>query len=591
MAKRALNISFERRKITPVASTPSDFPMNKPPQSENAQRQFEEGNALMAKGQIQQAINSYEAALSARAHFPEAMANLGIALALSGRFEDSVAALRQAMAQKPDLARAHDAIGTSLRFMGQAELAIPEHRKAIELEPSFTTAYFNLGLDLLELGRNEDAVRAFRRALAISPGFKDLHTSILCQMHFLWPHDPRAIYEEHRRWNRTFAQPLAPLQPLHGNDPDPERRLRVGYVSADFRQHSVSFFFEDLLAKHDPRQVEVYCYADEVKPDEVTDRLRRKARNWRAITGQSDQAVAEMIVQDGIDILVDLAGHTGGNRLLVFARKPAPIQVSYLGYIGSTGLDAMDYRITDALLDPPGTTEQFHCEQLLRLPSTFACYRPPIEAPPIGALPAISNGYITFGSFTTIQKLNATLLHCWAKILSRVSRSRIIIGAKGLGYTSVKQSIHGIFKRHGVAADRVELLDEQSFSDYLAAHQRVDVLLDTFPVNGHTVTCHAIWMGVPAVSLAGPTYCQRLGTSVLTNLGFEELVGQTPSQYEKIAVGLANDLPRLIEFRQTIRSRMTGSGLMDSSRFAQDMENVFRTIWRQWCRNHELPKT
>jgi protein O-GlcNAc transferase len=584
-----LNFGVEERKITPVASILTEFPMSNASHSEDAQKHFDQGNALMAAGQIQEAIIAYEAAIRSAANFPEAITNLGIALALTGRFEDSVTHLRKAAAQKPDLARAHDALGTSLRLMGHADLAVPEHRKAIELQPDFASAHFNFGLDLLDLGRNEDAVRAFRKSLAITPAFKDAHTSIVCQMHFLLPYDAKAIYEEHRRWNRSFAQPLAPLRHAHGNDPDPERQLRVGYVSADFRQHSVSFFLEGLLAKHDPRQVEVFCYADEVKPDQVTERLRSNAANWRAITFQSDDAVAKMIVQDRIDILVDLAGHTGGNRLLVFARKPAPIQVSYLGYIGSTGLDAIDYRITDSLLDPPGMTESFHCERLLRLPTSFACYHPPPQAPEISALPAISSGYVTFGSFTTIQKLNSTLLHCWGKILSRLPRSRMIIGAKGLRYASVEQSIHSIFKQHGITPDRLDLLDEQTFEDYLAAHHRVDVMLDTFPVNGHTVICHGIWMGVPPVSLAGATYCQRLGTSVLTNLGLEDLIAQTPSQYEKIALQLAGDLPRLIEFRRTIRSRMAGSALMDGIGFARDVENEYRNIWREWCKKRSVP--
>jgi predicted O-linked N-acetylglucosamine transferase (SPINDLY family) len=552
-------------------------------QPQNADAHQELGNALMACGRIEEAIEAFRGAIGVRKDFAEAHCNLGVALGLQSRFEESIEAFGRAIALQPDFPEAHDGLGIVLRASDQAEAAVASHRRAIQLRPDFAAAHSNLGLALERLGLIDQSIAEFRRALRIDPGFRSALTNLIYTLNFQPGCDPQVIYKEHVAWNRTYAQPLAHLAQPHANTADPERRLRVGYVSADFRQHSVSYFIENLLAKHDMEQVEIFCYVDLVKPDATTDRLRKLVANWRDITGRDYGDVSQLIREDQIDILVDLAGHTGGNRLLVFATRPAPVQVTYLGYFTTTGMDAVDYRITDEYADPPGMTERFYSEQLLRLPQTFASYSPPAGAPPVGPLPALANGYVTFGSFNILQKISQPLLERWGTVLSKVRGSRLIMVASGLRYPGVEQRIVALFQRRGVERERLMLLDKLSFEEYMAIHQRVDVILDSFPVNGHTVTCHGLWMGVPAVCLAGSAYCQRLGISVMSNLGLSELVAQAPREYVEIAVKLANDLPRLSELRATMRERMSQSPLMDDRRFAGQVENAYRTMWRHWC--------
>jgi protein O-GlcNAc transferase len=541
------------------------------------------GAAQMAGGRIDEAISAYQDAIKIRRDFAEAHANLGVALGMRRRVEESIEAFGRAIALRSDFPEAHDGLGIVLRAGGQAEAAVASHRRAIQLRPDFAAAHSNLGLALRDLGLIDEAIAEFRRALRIDPRDRGTHTSLIYTLHSQISGDPEEIYREHVSWSKSHAQPLARLVQPHANAREVDRRLRVGYVSPDFREHSVGYFIENLLANHDSGQVEVFCYADMVKPDATTDRLRELVPNWRDITGRADRDVGQLIRQDQIDVLVDLAGHTGGNRLVVFATKPAPVQVTYLGYFTTTGMDAVDYRITDAFADPPGMTERFHSEELLRLPQTFACYCPPADAPPVGPLPALANGYVTFGSFNVLQKINQPLLESWSTLLNRVSGSRLIMVANGLQYPSVRQRIVAAFRHGGVEQERLTLLDKLNVEEYLATHNQVDVILDSFPVNGHTVTCHGLWMGVPGVTLAGSTYWQRLGTSVMSNLGLSELVAQTPGDYVDIAAKLAGDLPRLAELRATMRDRMANSPLMNGAGFARKVEAAYRDIWRSWC--------
>jgi predicted O-linked N-acetylglucosamine transferase (SPINDLY family) len=362
-----------------------------------------------------------------------------------------------------------------------------------------------------------------------------------------------------------------------------DRRLRIGYISPDLREHSVSFFIEGLLREHDASQVETFCYADKLRrPNPTSERLRSLARHWINITGLSDQRVAEMIRADRIDILVGLAGHTSGPRLLVLARKPAPVQVCYLGYPNTTGMDAVDYSITDVHLDLPGRCEQFYSEQLIRLPETFACYTPPSDAPPVAPLPAESNGFVTFGSLNVLAKINAGVIDAWSKILAQVPRSRLLMVAKGLQTPATAEPIRAAFVARRIEPQRIEFAGAGEMQAYLEIHHRIDILLDPFPINGHTITCHAAWMGVPAVSLQGHTRAGRLGASVLHNLGLCELLANTTEQYIQTAASLATDLPRLASLRAQMRQRMMGSPIMAPQRLARHIEAAYRTMWHNW---------
>jgi predicted O-linked N-acetylglucosamine transferase (SPINDLY family) len=403
-----------------------------------------------------------------------------------------------------------------------------------------------------------------------------------------------AIAEEHRRWNQVHAEPLRPFILPHTNERSPSRRLRIGYVSPDFRAHSVAYFLEGLLEHHDHSQVEVFCYAEVANPDAVTARMEQLAGHWRRITGMPDAEVAELIRHDGIDILVDLAGHTANRRLLVFARKPAPVQVTWLGYPNTTGLDTIDYRLTDHFADPPGSTEHLHSEQLIRLPQSAWCYRPLENPPPVSAPPVHDTGHITFGCFNAMPKINRPLLELWSGILLAVPGSRLLLKNASLGETSMQHQLWKQLQEMGIGPERVEMVGcVPDLSGHLGMYGRVDIALDTFPYHGTTTTCEALWMGVPVVTLAGKTHVSRVGASLLSNLGHQEWIASIPEEYVKIAVELAKDLPRLTALRSTLRERMQASPLMDAAGFARDIEAAYRKIWRTWCaqpESHPCPK-
>jgi predicted O-linked N-acetylglucosamine transferase (SPINDLY family) len=334
---------------------------------------------------------------------------------------------------------------------------------------------------------------------------------------------------------------------------------------------------------HDPAPFDIFYYSDVLHEDAFTGRFRRHGGHWRKIAGLRDGQVAELVREDSIDILVDLAGHTAQNRLLVFARKPAPVQVTWLGYCTTTGMMAMDYRLTDACADPPGASEHLHVEQLVRLPEVFACFRPWEDSPPVSALPATSARHVTFGSFHTLAKLNAPLLECWARILLLVPDSRLLIACTGLTESSQRRRLADFFAGKGIGSARLDFRGRQSLADYLALHHSVDVLLDSHPFTAHTVSCHALWMGVPVVTLAGSTHCSRMVASVLRALGLHEWIARTPDQYVRIACEQATDLRRLAQLRASLRPRMATSPLTDARRFARNVEAAFRQMWGKWC--------
>jgi predicted O-linked N-acetylglucosamine transferase (SPINDLY family) len=348
----------------------------------------------------------------------------------------------------------------------------------------------------------------------------------------------------------------------------------------------VGTFIEPILANHDHAAFEVVCYCDVPRPDAVTQRLRAFADQWHSIIGMTDEQLAGKIRQDGIDILVDLAGHTADNRLRTLARKPAPVQVTYIGYPDTTGLRAVDYRITDGDADPPGLTEQYHTESLIRLPGPFPCYSAPAEAPQANALPALSGGGVTFGSFNNFAKVTAHALALWARILDQVPGSRLLLKAASLGDLAVRQRVQEFFAGKAVSPQRLELLGrEPSTRGHLSHYHRIDIALDTFPYCGTTTTCEALWMGVPVVSLAGSTHVARVGTSLLNSVGLAELSAHDEADYVRIACRLAGDLEKLAAMRITLRQRMQRSPLMDGPRLTRELEKVYREMWAEYCRN------
>jgi protein O-GlcNAc transferase len=539
------------------------------------------GLALTEANEFEAAIASHRRAVSLKPERAESRSNLGAALAKSGQIAEAIAVFRQAIVLKPDLAEAHTNLASALFESGHPDAAIAAGRQAVRFKPNYAMAHDSLGNALKETGQLDEAIACFRMAVRLNLGDRRAHSNLIFTLHFHPDHEGRMIQDEARRWNLQHAQPLARLIGPHTNNRNPDRRLRIGYLSPEFRDHCQSMFTIPLLSNHNREAFEIFCYSQVVRSDDVTERIRGYTDGWRSIVGMTDAEAAKKIREDRIDILIDLTMHMGSNRLAIFAHKPAPVQVAWLAYPGSTGLSAMDYRITDPFLDPPGSNDHFHSEKSIRLPSSFWCYDPLSTEPAVNPLPAETNGHVTFGCLNNFCKVNEPVLRLWGQVLNTVDRSRMMILCPN---GSHRQPMLELFRREGITLDRIELIARRPRPQYLALYHRIDVGLDTFPYNGHTTSLDAFWMGVPVVTLVGKTVVGRAGLSQLTNLGLRELIARTPQEYVGIAAGLASDLPRLSELRRTLRQRMQASPLMDAARFARDMEAEFRRIWQGWCR-------
>jgi protein O-GlcNAc transferase len=506
--------------------------------------------------------------------------DLGVVLRSMGRFGDAAEEFRAAIGIKGDLVEAVCNLsachGERGEFVESGALA----ERAIAIDANHGAAYNNLGNALSRQGRAVEAVAAYRRAIELQPADARAHSNLLLELHYLTDVDPDAMFAEHLAFGRKYPPPAAVRFP---NRRDANRRLRVGYVSADFREHSVGYFIDAALDKHDRNSFEIFCYADVVTPDALTRRMQARHLAWRAITGMPTEGVVELIRRDQIDILVDLAGHSAKNRLPVFAKRAAPVQVSYLGYPDTTGIAAMDYRITDSRVDPPDDCDRFSVEILHRLDPCAWCFRPHEPSPPVPP-PRDDHGPITFGTFNALPKLNDPLIATWAEILRALPDARFLIKALALGEAPTAETLRERFAAHGVAAERVDLRSHtDDATQHLAAYGGIDIALDTFPYNGTTTTCEAMWMGVPVLTLAGRSHAGRVGASLLAAVELEELIAANREAYVQIAVGLAWDRGRLTGYRQTLRPRMLASPLMNGFDFTRRLEAAYRSMWGQWC--------
>jgi len=572
------------------------------------------GKALLELGRLEEAVASYQQALRFQPDNAEAHNNLGIALKNQGSFEEAVANFRQALRIKANYPEAHDNLGNSLQKQGKLDEAVASHQQALHLKPNFPEAHSNLGNALQEQGKLEEAAASFQQALHLKPDYAEahnnlgnirkdqgqldealdhyrqamqlkpensaLHSNLVYSLLFHPRFDSRSLQEELRRWEKQHADPSAIQGRSFHNHPSLERRLRIGYVSPDFRDHVVAHNVWPLLRNHDLDQFEITLYANLTCADAMTEQLRKCAQGWCGIAGWADDRVAEKIREDGIDILVDLTLHMAGNRLLVFACKPAPVQVTFAGYPGSTGLRAIDYRLTDPYLDPPGLNDDWYAEKSYRLPHSFWCYDPRTDEPAVGPLPALARGFVTFGCLNNFCKVNDRVLELWGRVLRAVEGSRLLLLAK---QGSHRQRTRDFFEKQDIAAERIEFLSPKPRPEYLGSYHQLDIGLDTYPYNGHTTSLDSFWMGVPVITLVGPTVVGRAGLSQLTNLGLEELAAQTPKDFVDLAVKLADDLPRLQALRSVLRERMRKSPLMDATGFARGIEQAYRGMWRKWC--------
>ncbi len=539
------------------------------------------GGALHMLGQVDEAIAVYRTLLQHKPQWAQAHIYLGLALNSRGKPGEAAGSFRAALALAPDSAEAHNYLGLALARSDKLDEAIASYREAIRLRPDYADAYNNLGGALAGRGDNNEAVTCHRKAVELKPDFVEAHSALLFAQLLEPDYDGRAAFAECRNWNRLHAEPLKRLIRPHANERAPERRLRIGYVSDDLRDHVTNCFFEPVLEKHDPGQFEIFCYDTFPRPDAVTERLKQLAHHWRPIAGLSDNAAAERIRKDAIDILVDLKGHTDNHRLTVFARKPAPLQVTWLGYPGTTGLAAMDYWITDRHIADEHMTDQYQSEQLLKLPDFYMVFRPKSGELPVGPLPALKTGHVTFGSFNALAKIGPTVIALWAEVLKAVPGARLMMAAIPDGQAHAR--LRERFGQAGVSEERLILKGRAPHEEFLRLHHEVDIVLDAFPYNGTTTSLHDLWMGLPVVALAGTFHASRVGVSLLTNLGLPELIAQTPADYVRIARDLAADRPRLSALRAGLRERLRASPLMDAARFTRNLEAAYRKIWREWC--------
>lgn len=541
-------------------------------------------NALAVQAQLDQAVVHYERAIALKPQYAEMYNNLGNALSALGRIEDAIARYEQAIALKPNYPEAHVNLGNMFRNVGRLTEAMAHCEQAIALRPDYPEAHLSISSALWAQGRLDEALSHYEQAIALRPDSAEAQSNHLMTLNYLPGIDPASVFAAHTDFGKRYEGPLIGVRAPHGNERSAERRLKIGYVSADFRRHAIIQFLEPVLEHHDHERFEVYGYCNNMQTDAVTQRLRRDVDQWREIAGLSDEQAATRVRADQIDILIDLSGHTGGNRLLIFARKPAPVQITWLGYPNTTGLQAIDYRLTDPVADPTEVTDGLHTEQLLRLPRGFSCYRPPNGAPAVSELPARRQGGVTFGSFNTLSKINSEVILLWASILQSVPGSRLMLKYSMFGDESIRTRLRTDFAAHGIEAARLVFSGHSaSHRQHLEQYQQVDIALDPFPYNGTTTSCDALWMGVPVVTLAGLTHAARVGTSQMTSLGLTELIAQSHQDYLAIAAGLAARLEHLEALRAGLRARMESSPLRDERGFTRELEEAYRSVWRRWC--------
>jgi len=539
------------------------------------------GNNLRETGQLPAAVESYQRAIQLKPDFANAYNGLGLIYLKAGQRDQAAAVLRQATQINPNFVDAHHNLAIVLKDKGEIDLAIESYNRAVQINPNFAEAHHGLGSAWKDKGDLDRAIASYRRAVELSPQDPLTHSNLVYALHFHPRCSPAELFAEQQLWAQRHANPLkGPIIP-NENDRDPDRRLRIGYLSPDFRVHPVGRFILPLLANHDHQRFEIFCYSALASPDEMTRLIQSRADVWREISALSHADLAEQIRSDRIDILVDLTMHMGYNRLPVFARKPAPIQVTYLAYAGTTGLDTIDYRMTDPHLDPPDSAREYYTEKSIHLPRSYWCYEAPIENLDPSPPPSAQTGFVTFGSLNNFCKVNGDVLESWRQLLLAVPDSRLILHTCAGNH---RERIHREFAEQGIRPERLEFVGLTSMPEYMNLYGRIDIALDPFPYGGGTTTCDALWMGVPVVTLSGDTAVGRGGVSILSNIGVPEWIAPTGEAYIQIAADLANDPGRLSQLRSTLRARMRQSPLMDAKTFAADFELAYRRMWQNWCK-------
>jgi predicted O-linked N-acetylglucosamine transferase (SPINDLY family) len=544
-----------------------------------ADAHYNRGNVLQDMARLDDALAAYDTALHLRPDLAETHNNRGNTLREMGRLDDALAAYDTALHLRPDYADAHNNRGNALFGMGRLDDALAAYDTALRLRPDFADAHYNRGNALRDMARLDDALAAYDTALRLRPDYADAHSNKLLALHY-GAFDARgAIAAQARAFGAGVNRAGAPQ--AFANAPIPDRRLRIGYVSGDLRRHPVGYFLQSILRNHASDAVEVFCYSNNLKDDDLTASFQSEADHWRRLRGLTDEAAASLIRADAIDILVDMSGHTALNRLPLFARRPAPVQVSWLGYFGTTGLTAMDYVLADRFVVPPGEEDAF-TEQVWRMPGSYLCFMPPDMDVPVR--PRDVQGPITFGSFNNLAKLSPHTVSLWARVVQSVPQSRLLLKTSQLADAAVCQAVRERFAGHGIEADRLVLEGPSPRADLLASYNRVDIALDPYPYGGGTTTAEALWMGAPVVTLRGGTWTGRVSESILSTVGLSDLVAGSQEAYVDLAAKLAADQDRRTALHATLRSRLEASPFCDGAGFTRQLEDACRGMWKHWCK-------
>ncbi len=538
-------------------------------------------------GQNEEAEAEYQEIMSLNPHHADALYGYATLLKDVDKPKEAYDHFRRLISIKPDMFDAYVALGNLLsdqvkfgKDWAQEEV-LECYSRASELKPDNYEIHITIGNLLVARGEIDEALKQFRQALAIKPYDQIARSCILMSRQYHPSPTMEELYSEAILWPQFCAGDVS-RKTDHQNRRDPERKIRIGYVSADLRMHPVGFFLLPALYHHNANRYEVHCYSNSKESDIFTERLRSYADGWRNVVELKDNELHDLIVSDGIDILVDLSGHTGGNRLFVFTSKPAPVQVSWIGYFFTTGLKEIDYILMDETAVLPGE-EQYFSEQVVRLPETRFCYEPLRVAPDVSPLPAMKNGYITFGSFNNLAKVTPAVIRLWASILNSVPNSRIILKSLALGNDNVKERIGKQFSTEGISQDRLDLRGVSPHVEMLAEYGDMDIALDPFPFNGGLTSCEALWMGVPVLTMLGTRPIARQSAGFLRTIGLEGFIASNEQECCDLAARWSNHLGELAEIRGGLRNRMTSSLLCDGKRFTANLEAAYREMWKRWC--------
>ncbi|MBT4932951.1 MAG: tetratricopeptide repeat protein [Rhodospirillaceae bacterium] len=573
------------------------------------------GNALRELKRLEEAAVSYQNALAVKPDYVDAQNNLGITCCEMGKIDEAVAIYQDILASNPGSAEVHNNLGNALRDqrqldeavacfnralhispgyvdalnnlgnalrdLGQLDQALASYKKSIAINPDLAEAHNNLGNVQQDLGNLDDTLASYRKALELSPSSADTHSNLLLAEQYRLGHNAETLYQLHSRWDEQHGKTLRAQWPEHQNTTDPDRRLRIGFVSPDLGRHPVGYFAVRLLENLPKEEIKTIVYSDCIA-DDLSERNRAAVGSWRDIRWESDENLTTTILNDEIDILIDLTGHSANNRLLVFARKPAPLQVSWAGYVGTTGLSAIDYYLSDQY-STLADEEQYYSESILRMPDGWLCYDPPDYAPKVGTSPFRKNDGVTFGSFSNPAKINQQVVSVWSRILDGAAHSHLLIKYKGIDSSANIERLTAMFMAEGIDSSRLTLEGPSPHEALFARYNDVDIALDPFPYSGGLTTYEALWMGVPVITVPGQTFASRHSLSHLSTIGLPELIARDHDDYVRLAVGLANDGDRLEGLRAGLREKMDASHLCNGEKFAQAFATQMRDIWRLWC--------